>query len=301
MPLKGSQGQPFQAVPAPLLTWSGTASGGSVRLRDTNGEPLSFYQLAPLADHLRSRGDRWGGFVRCAAAHGVAQHGMQHVLRGGGSLFAALDEAAQLLADLPVNQALRRLRACVEAHRDLLGWRELATRMVLEACRIQSEQEQAVTATTMLAAAALPRSGRLLLAWPGGPACDLSDGLLVGSLLQAQRSIQRTDEVLVAGPSALAAEAVAHLEAHGVPAKVAPPEVANAVAARGPLAGVLVRAHGAAAFAEPQAVALASAAASRRVRVFAVGAAVEEDPSFAGLARLPGATLRPLCAPPPLG
>lgn len=247
-----------QGQPAPILAWVGSAADGRVDLCAPDGSPQSFPALAPLADHLRVRGDPAGGCTACAAALGVALHALRL-----GDPGTALDEAEALLAGLPVAPLLARLRACIAAHADLLAGATLAARLVLEARRMQRLHEEAVARAVDAARGAVPQRGRLLLAWPGGAACDLGPGLLVGAVVASGRRHAQADDLLISGPPALAASAVAELAAHGLPSRAVDAAAAQAAMP----GGVLLRAGSV----DPAALVLAATAARRRVPVLAIG------------------------------
>lgn len=285
-----SRPEHMSSAPA-ILAWTGSAHAGRVVLRSPLGVDESCPTLAELTERLRRRDDPWGGVVHCAAALGCALHGMQRAL-AGADLYCALDEASALLQPLPVAPLVARLRACVDKHRDILKWPECAARLVLEARRIQREQAEAVAAAIAEARLAIPANGGLLLAWPGGPGCDLGDGLLCGTVTAARR----TGEVQVAGPTALAGETIAILAAHGLDAK--PPTAA----ARAP-AVVLLRCLGDGTLAEGSAVELAAEAARRGASVLAIGVRGDLPAGRDGLAPLTALPRlrRILITPPQVG
>lgn len=270
----------------PLLVWSGTARSGRVRIQAPEGHDLTFTTLSGLAAHLRQRQDPWGGMVRCAAGLGIALHAIQP--DGPGDLLGALEEAASLLQGLPVHGVLARMKACAMAHSDFLTPREGAARLVLEAKRIQREHSEGVARVIVSASQLIPTSGSVLLAWPGGPACDLGEGLLTGALIAARPTGGAGGGILVAGPEALAREAVDHLAAHGLDAVSIPAAQAVEAASCAHLACVLLRCVGDRA--EPAAAGLAALAAGRGVPVIGLGAAGADESASAALAALP--TLR---------
>lgn len=278
----------------PILAWTGTAQTGRVQVRTLDGQLLSCAGLDELAVHLRQREDPWGGLVRCAAALGIALHAMRRAEVGGDG-FRAVDEAAELLRELPVEGVVTRLRACAEKHRDLLTGREAAARLVLEARRVQREQAESAAAAAAEAGRALPSSGALLLAWPGGPACDLADGLLTGAVLTARRPGGQARDVQVAGPAGLIADAVARLATAGIAAMARDPADPR------PPAAVLLRCSGDGRLAEGAAVALAAEAARRGAAVLAVGVrcgpALASGAGLTAVAGLPRLQVR-LGAPP---
>ena len=280
------------------LAWSGSARVGRVTLLAPAGNHLTFTELAPLAEHLRDRADPWGGFVQVASALGSAMHAVARVQHECGDAAGALDEAGFLLHGLPVHGIIARMRGCLERHRDVLTGRECAARLVLEAKRIQREQTEAVAMTVNALRSIVPGSGTILLAWPGGPACDLGDGLLTGPLMAGRPRGGDANEILIAGPEPLAAQACASLNEHGIAAMIAGPEVATPSGRFGPLAAVLVRCVGDTGLAEPAAVELANDAARRGVQVIGIGVRTEPFLHTAGLAPLPTQRTRIFIHPP---
>lgn len=266
----------------PPLAWSGSATDGRVVVLAPDGAVLTCASLEVLAGHLRERGDPWGGFTACAAALGTALHATQHPELDPDAVITA---AAQLLHDLPVADVLARLRHCAHRHAEILGRRELGARLVLEARRLQREQADAVGRANELARPALRAPRSLLLAWPGGAACDLGVGLLTGTIIAAARGYQRADDLLVCGPPGLAAAAVADLASHGLAALAIDDGDARKRIAGAPLGAVLVRCLGRSA--EVPAAALAGLAASRRIPVIAIGIARDLPPEPPTLAAIP--------------
>lgn len=264
------------------LLWVGTASAGRIQVGSA-----TFATLAELADHLRARQDPWGGLVRCAAALGIALHAMQSASAGSRDTNAALSEADALLHDLPVRGVVARMRRCAALHVDILTGRELAARLVLEARRFQREQTDAVARAIAEAAALIPGSGPLLLTSPGGPGCDLGEGLLTGTVLAARQPGRPATDLLVVGPTILADDAVAYLADHDLAAQVIPDAIALTTARSKPLAAVLVRCLGENGFADPAAAALADNAAKRGILVIGISLLREDEDPPAGLLPLP--------------
>lgn len=268
----------------PPLAWSGTAIDGRVVVLTPAGASLACASLAELAEHLRQRQDPWGGFTACAAALGTALHCTRHPELG---VDAVVDEAGRLLKGLPVEPVLARLRACAHHHTDILGAREIGARLVLEARRMQREQAEAVARTAEQVRAVVRPLRTLLLAWPGGAACDLGPGLLTGAVISSERERPRAEELLVCGPAELAAAAVADFAAHGLAALAIDQAAASKRIAGAPLAAVLVRCVGGSGLAEAPAAALAAEAARRRIPVLALGVQREVPAQAPTLAALP--------------
>jgi hypothetical protein len=268
-----------------LLAWSGTARLGRVRIQAPEGHDLTFTTLSGLAAHLLQRQDPWGGMVCCAAGLGIALHGIQRLGGMAADLDTVLDEADALLHGLPVHGVLARMAACIEKHRDILTPREGAARLVLEAKRVQREHTEAVALATVSARSLVPATGDVLLAWPGGPACDLGEGLLTGLLVATRRRGGPGTDIRVAGPEALAGDAVSYLTANGLGATVVSATAAHDIARNAPLSCVLTRCIGN--LAEPVAAELAALAAARGVPVVGLGVPGAAEPDGTSLAPLP--------------
>lgn len=248
------------------IAWEGGVADGRVVLHDAAGGSVRCDDLAAVAAVLQRHPDPWGGFAQGASAIGIALH----LSRGSGPWQPRLAEAGVHLSGLPISAVLTRLRACADRHSELLAPPEMAARMLLEARRMIRTWGEAVDKAAEAAAQAVPRSGTILLAWPGGPACDLGGGLLAGAVARSQRP-GRPDRVLVAGPEVLAAEAVGVLVAAGVQAEAVDAAAARAAVAGSPLSAVLLRCVGDGAVTERSAGELATAALARRLPVIAVG------------------------------
>lgn len=249
------------------LAWMGSAAEGRLELLSPGGETLVFHDLPSLAKHLTQRGDPCGGFVACASALGIALYCMQHA---NVDTPQAIDTAGKILENLVIPDVLARMQACAQHHAWISNGAERAARLVLEARRFQRQSIEVQAPLFEKARSVLSRARNVLLAWPGGSACDLGEGLLTGTIRANLKNTWKASDIVITGPTELALSAQTDLAKQGIASTVLDAIAAEKLAASGSLGAVLLRTCGQN-LAENLSVSLATLATKRRVPVLALG------------------------------
>lgn len=249
------------------LAWIGSAAEGRLELFSPAGAILTFHDLPTLAEHLSQRNDPCGNFVAAASALGIALHCMQHANLDTPQ---AIEAAGKILEKLVIPDVLARMQACAQHHAWISNGAERAARLVLEARRFQRQSIEVHVPLFEKAKPVLSRARNVLLAWPGGSACDLGEGLMTGAIRANFKTTWKASDILISGPMELASSAQADLAKQGIASTVLDAAAAEKLTTSGSLGAVLLRTCGQN-FAEASAATLANIAAKRRIPVLALG------------------------------